>query len=453
MGLICKPINKLLILSVAKLEVHQLLEATLFNTGVEKGVELPYVVESTEEFLVSTAAYRDSAVFEAELTNIFYRTWIYVAHESELNNPGDFKSTLIGLQPVIVARDQNGQVNVFLNACRHRGSILCREERGNTRVFNCPYHGWTYGPSGELIGIPGEDRYPPSFSKKDHGLISVPRVENYGGLIFASLNPDVQSLESFLGRAKPHIDYWLKRCAGGRYRTGTSYKYGYDGNWKFQAENVYDGYHAGFVHRSAYNTFRKFEGSFTGRHYGAVRSDGHTRGLEGGHGTLEMGKPLESDFISSEAKAAYFQKLVELNNETDAHEILSNRHVLLFPNVVIMDFNIRVIQPLAHDRTEVYSYPMLIDGIDESISYGRMNDVQTRVGVAGMVGADDVDVFHGSQSALHATGAKWLNLSRGLGKEEIISDGERIGAFSDETPQRAFWRHWQTVMGLTKEGE
>src|SRR5690606_4686744 len=107
-------------LSVAKLEVHQLLEATLFNTGVEKGVELPYVVESTDEFLVSTAAYRDSTVFEAELANIFYRTWIYVAHESELNNPGDFKSTLIGLQPVIVARDQNGQVNVFLNACRHR---------------------------------------------------------------------------------------------------------------------------------------------------------------------------------------------------------------------------------------------------------------------------------------------------------------------------------------------
>lgn len=166
-----------------------------------------------------------------------------------------------------------------------------------------------------------------------------------------------------------------------------------------------------------------------------------------------MGKPLESAFLDPAARQKYFDTLVQINGEEAAHEILSNRHVLLFPNVVIMDFNIRVIQPLAHDRTEVNSYPMLIDGIDPAISAGRMNDVQTRVGVAGMVGADDVDVFHGNQSALQALGAQWLNLSRGLGKEEIVSQDERIGAFSDETPQRAFWRHWQKTMSNSRAGE
>jgi len=408
-----------------------------------------YVVDTPTEFLVATAAYRGQEVFEAELRNIFYANWIYVAHESEVANPGDYKSTMIGLQPVIVTRDENGELRVFLNACRHRGAAVCREERGNARTFICPYHGWAYRPSGALIGIPAADRYPDGFDTSRLGLVPVPRVASYAGLVFASFNADVADLETYLGPAKTHIDFWLGRCAGGTYRAGTAHRYGYAGNWKFQAENIYDGYHAGFVHRSAYNTFRKFEGSFTGRHYGAVRTDGLTRGLPGGHGTLELGKPLESGNVPAEVRQHYFETLVRLNGEDKAREILSNRHLLIFPNVVIMDFNIRVIQPLAHDRTEVYSYPMMIDGVDERISTGRLADVQTRVGVAGIVGADDVEVFHANQTALQATGAAWLNLSRGLGKEEWISEQESVGAFSDETPQRAFWRHWREVMSST----
>lgn len=126
--------------------------------SVSNGVADPvraYVIDKADEFQVATAAYRDPAVFQAELDNIFYKTWIYVGHESELAQPGDFKSTLIGLQPVIATRSQHGDIHVFFNSCRHRGAILCREERGNTRVCNCPYHGWSYRPSGELVGVPG----------------------------------------------------------------------------------------------------------------------------------------------------------------------------------------------------------------------------------------------------------------------------------------------------------
>jgi len=357
------------------------------------------------------------------------------------------------MQPVLVARDQDGKINAFLNACTHRGGNLSREERGNTRSFVCPYHGWAFKTSGELLAVPAPERYPAEFDMADKGLVKVARVASYGGLVFGSFNAGVVDLETYLGEAKQHIDLWNARCAGGTYRAGTAHRYGYRGNWKFQSENVYDGYHAGFVHRSAFNTFRKFEGLFKNRHYGAVRSDGLTRGLPGGHGTLELGMPLESGQIDPAIRQQYIDTLERLNGKEKAHAILCNRHLLIFPNVVIMDFNIRVIQPRGHDRTEVYSYPMLIDGVPEEISAQRMNDVQTRVGTAGIVGADDIEVFHGNQTSLQALGARWLTLSRGVDMEEVLPSGERIGGFSDETPQRAFWREWNASMSAATKGE
>ncbi len=405
-----------------------------------------FVIDGPEEFRVATDAYRRADVFQAELHQVFYANWIYLCHESELPEPGSFKSTWIGLQPVIVARDESGEINAFLNFCRHRGAALCREEYGKTSRFVCPYHGWSYRLSGALAGIVDRERFPKNFRMDDKGLIPVPRLARHGGLVFGSFNREIESFESYLGEAKTHLDLWLGRQAGGRYRINGAHKYAYHGNWKFQAENVCDGYHANFVHRSAYNTFRKFD-NFTNRHYGAVRKIGQTRGYPGGHGVIEAGTPLENRFVDPEIRKTYFDDLVGLHGEEKAHRILENRHLLIFPSVVLMDSNLRVIQPRAHDYTEVYSYPMIVDGVPAEISSGRLLDVQTRVGVAGILQADDVEVFNANQTALQGLGAEWINLSRGYDLEEQRPSGERVGAFSDETPQRAFWRRWQALMG------
>ncbi|ART53206.1 hypothetical protein CBP34_18185 [Acidovorax carolinensis] len=405
------------------------------------------VDEQAHEFRVATAAYRGPEVFAQEMEQIFYKTWIYLCHESEIAKPGDFKSTQIGTRPVIVTRGREGGIHALLNACTHRGATICREEKGNTRAFVCPYHGWSFRTSGELIGIPDDARYPEGFNKSDKNLKSVPRVAAYGGLVFGSFNPDVEPLETFLGGAKQHIDLWLKRTAGSTYRVATSHKYGFDGNWKFQAENVYDGYHPGFVHRSAFNTVRKFEGSFENRElHAAVRQQGYTRGYPEGHGTLEAGAPLESGGIDPAVRDAYNTQLKTLYGEDGAAEVLTNRQFLIFPNLTIFDFNIRVIQPIAHDRTEVYSYPLMIDGAHDEINANRMLDAQTRVGTAGILSADDIDVFAGGQNALRTEAFEWITLSRGLGKEEVKPDGERVGVYSDEAPQRAFWRKWRALM-------
>src|SRR5262249_19655768 len=101
-----------------------------------------------EEHRVRTAVYTDASVFQQEIERIFGRTWIYVAHTSEIPNPHDYKTTTIGRTPVIVVRDDRGRVRVLLNRCRHRAATVCDEPCGTVARFRCPYHGWVYEVDG-----------------------------------------------------------------------------------------------------------------------------------------------------------------------------------------------------------------------------------------------------------------------------------------------------------------
>lgn len=104
--------------------------------------------------LVPVDIFNDPGVFAAEMERIFLRTWVYVAHETEIPNPGDFVQRRIGVDPVIVTRDGDGDIHVLSNYCRHRGTQVCQTDQGNSRFFKCPYHGWTYSNNGDLIGTP-----------------------------------------------------------------------------------------------------------------------------------------------------------------------------------------------------------------------------------------------------------------------------------------------------------
>ena len=112
---------------------------------------------------VHASLYYDPEIFEEELEKIWYRTWVYIGHAGEVPNPGDFRTGHIGRQPIIIVRDSTGEVQVFLNRCRHRGNTVCQLDRGNTRGFLCAYHGWSYNLEGELSGFPFADGYGPSF--------------------------------------------------------------------------------------------------------------------------------------------------------------------------------------------------------------------------------------------------------------------------------------------------
>lgn len=161
--------------------------ATMMNTGVDYR-------ELVLRDRVSGRVYYEPGIFQDELEKIWYREWIYVAHESEIPQAGDYVTRQIGLQPVIVSRDEDGKVNLLLNRCMHRGNTVCQSECGNSHAFRCAYHGWTYDNRGDLVGVPYAAGYDESFRKEDHGLAKVARVAAHRGLIFASLSPHGPSL-------------------------------------------------------------------------------------------------------------------------------------------------------------------------------------------------------------------------------------------------------------------
>ena len=153
-------------------------------------------------YRVSRDIFTDLEIFELEMKYIFEGNWIYLAHESQISNKNDYFTTYMGRQPIFIARNRDGELNAFINACAHRGAMLCRFKRGNKATYTCPFHGWTFNNSGKLLKVKDPDGagYPDGFNTEgSHDLTKVPRFESYRGFLFGSLNPDVQPLAAHLG--------------------------------------------------------------------------------------------------------------------------------------------------------------------------------------------------------------------------------------------------------------
>ena len=108
-------------------------------------------------FRVNRRVFTDPEILEQERREVFDRSWLYAGHESEIANPGDFVTRKVGGRPVILVRDGAGTAHAFLNACPHRGNIVCRERAGSTRLFRCFYHAWAFDLSGHLAAVPGDE--------------------------------------------------------------------------------------------------------------------------------------------------------------------------------------------------------------------------------------------------------------------------------------------------------
>ncbi len=201
-------------------------------------------------------AYTDESLYKRELERMFYQGhWCYVGLEAEIPNPGDFKRSVIGERSVILTRAADGSVNVVENVCAHRGMQFCRERHGNKKEFVCPYHQWTYTLKGDLQGVPFRrgvkqdgkvnGGMPKEFDTADHGLNQL-KVAVRGGVVFASFDHDVESLEDFLGT---DMCAYFDRLFNGRKLTILGYnRQRIPGNWKLMQENIKDPYHPGLLH-------------------------------------------------------------------------------------------------------------------------------------------------------------------------------------------------------------
>ncbi len=395
---------------------------------------------------VHASLYRDPDIFEEELDRIFNRCWVWVAHESQILKAGDFVTTHVGRQPVIVNRDRKGEIRVMVNRCRHRGATVCEARHGNAAGFVCPYHAWTYGQDGSLRGVPLPKGYK-NFDKSDYGLVGL-RVERYAGLIFATFNHDIEPLDSWLGRARPWIDLFMKQGGGFPVKTMGEHRFTFPGNWKIQLENTTDAYHFPIVHKS----FLTSLDDATEDLFSFMDSGGYVEALGNGHSVMvmipelvDLEENLDADI--PERFAAIADDLRRDYPEQQVRRIVraiggSGFNLNLFPNLACSMAFFRVLRPLAVDKTEIRHIAIGMDGGPEIANRARLRLHEHFQGPMGFGTPDDAAVWERVQRGSAGTAEPaWIMLNRGEDKTAA-----NAGDVTSETGMRAAYQMWKRMM-------
>ncbi|MBV1789122.1 benzoate 1,2-dioxygenase large subunit [Marinobacterium sp. D7] len=366
--------------------------------------------------------FTDEELFELEMKHIFEGNWIFLAHESQIPNKNDYFTGFIGRQPIFISRNKEGELNCYINACSHRGAVLCRKKKGNKAVHTCPFHGWSFNNDGKLVKVkdPEEAGYPESFNcNGSHDLKKVARFESYRGFLFGSLNADVKPLKEHLGEAAKIIDMIVDQSPEGLEVLRGSSTYTYDGNWKVQAENGADGYHVSATHWNYVATTGRRKAGMSVDDVKAMdastwnKQKGGFYAFEQGHILLWMRWPNPQDRPLYERR----DELVERYGEARADWMIGNlRNLCLYPNVFLMDqfsSQIRMWRPISVDKTEVTIYCIAPKGESAEARAHRIRQYEDFFNASGMATPDDLEEFRACQEGFKASSLPWNDMCRG----------------------------------------
>lgn len=406
--------------------------------------------------------FTDEELFELEMKYIFEGNWVYLAHESQIPEIGDYFTTTIGRQPVVITRDKSGELNCLINACSHRGAMLCRRKTDNRKTLTCPFHGWTFSNNGKLLKVkdPRDAGYPEQFNTDgSHDLRRVAKFGSYRGFLFGSLNDDVKPLEEHLGDTTKILDMIVDQSPEGLEVLKGSSTYTYDGNWKLQAENGADGYHVSATHWNyAATTARRSSGESKN----ATRAmDAGTWGKQGGgYYSFENGHLLLWMWWGNPEDRPLFaerEKLAEKFGEKKAEFMVgASRNLCLYPNVYVMDqfsSQIRHFRPISVDKTEVTIYCVAPKGESDAARANRIRQYEDFFNATGMATPDDLEEFRSCQKTYMATTAPWNDMTRGsmhqiagpdetakgIGLDNVISSGARTEDEGLYPIQHGYW--------------
>lgn len=403
---------------------------------------------------VHGSLYTDPRVFEDELDRIFRRGWVFVGHETEIPNHGDWVTRRLGGEPVIMARDGEGKVQVLANRCAHRGTLLCWAASGSgRRAFQCSYHGWVYGLDGRLRSLPGRSGF-----SSEPGTLDLDRpgqVDSYQGFVFANQSGDAGPLHDHLGPGgRMLIDRAVEMSPTGRLAiSGGWIGQRIESNWKMWPESDNDGYHLAVAHAS----LRK---AVPGTQYEAAlfssETDNTSQARDHGLGHVELelrtGYDRELAWLGTtrDKVSAYAEALAASYGAAAADRILWDGppHALIFPNLFLGEMNLAIIQPVGPHETIHYHTPLLLDGVDEALNHRILRQSEAAMGPASFFLPDDAIIAERMQQGFlagHQPDHGWIDLSRGLHREREDEAG-RVSHVSDEITNRGFWRHYRDVM-------
>ena len=418
--------------------------------------------------LITARIFTDNEIYDEEAKRLFLRTWIFLAHEDQLKNYGDFLSTYIGGDRILVVRQRDGSIKALLNTCRHRGMSVCRADVGNAKSFLCSFHGWTYDAAGNLISAPNfEGAYHGELDKSQWGLIPVPRVESYKGLIFGCFDLEAPSLLDYLGEMAWYLDCLLDRREGGSEIIGGVHKMRIRGNWKLAAEQFAgDNYHAIMTHVSVRDAWADPR---TGRSSGGFSQvmtlPGRQFSSRQGHGMAgfllkDSGVPsFSGDPSISEDQGIVADYYKATRNEV-ANRLGAERADgpadgagLVFPNFaflagVLGSSTIAVFQPRGPHLFEHWRWAIVDKAAPKAVKEAMVRCLH--VWPIGVADADDGENWGGIQASLGGPMAQSLKLNYQMGMGCEGADPVYPGAVNPnmlgELPQRRFYRRWLEFM-------
>ncbi len=418
-------------------------------------------------------------VYEAELTNVFGRSWQFVGHTSMIPNAGDYVSLYMGEDPVIVTRDAEGSIHVLLNKCRHRGNRVCLFDTGNSRSFTCSYHGWAFTTDGSLKAVPFlRDTYGDSFDKSKWGLVKA-KVQEFHGLVFATWDAHAADLETYLGDAAWYLEaMMLDEALGGLEVVSGVQRYRMPANWKLLAENFAgDQTHVAITHASvlsvrAANIDPRL-GVLPGRD---VRAGGRSYGIACNHGRgaphglleVRVGDSFyEHDLAQAQPLGADAVDWVRRRHDVRSRAMQAQGmspvpygfHIgNIFPNFSVVGLGtamdgvgLILWLPRGPFETEVWQWCAVNRDAPASVRRRQREVLMEQQSAAGVFAPDDHENFERLQSNLASTeGRRWpFNYEMGREIPPLVDGpnwpGRVMQALSEEN-QREFYRYWGGLM-------
>ena len=416
-----------------------------------------------EEHRVHRDVYLDPEIFQLEMERVWGKAWIYVGHESQVKEPGQFITTTIGAEPVVMSCDKAGKKHVMYNRCGHRGAKVCAQKSGKTSMFRCPYHGWSYHLDGKLNVIPhdcGYDNTNFDWDDPQFSMSPVARVESHRGFVFACQSAEGPDLKTFLGATIDTIDNMCDRSPVGEVEVvGKSLPYMHDCNWKMFIENLNDAVHPMVCHASVGHSAREVvgrlpEGTPTPREIEIISPFGGSyeffdslgsRTMDYGHSFMGGEASIHSAYSDI---SGYMESMVEAYGRERAEKILSqNRHnTTVYPSFTLKDVIqvARVCRPIAVDKTLVESWHFRLVGAPQEMLHRTITYSRLINSPASMVGPDDWDVYKRMQDSLHSDSAHWVDMRRFIGHKKSEGNLTVSPGTSDQTHRNQYmaWRDY-----------